>query len=156
MGDLGRIDEKGLLWFYGRKDHRVVLPDLILFTIPAEAVFNWHPLVRRSALVGIPAETRGIREPVPLWELANELIAARGINPVEKRISRRKAMTMALILSYFHRLFLKSREPRLTPFLVHELTASHWFDISSAKTMLGYKPEVSINEGLEKLKSQSQ
>jgi acyl-CoA synthetase (AMP-forming)/AMP-acid ligase II len=53
MGDLGYRDDQGRLWFCGRKSHRVVLPDETLFTIPCEAVFNAHPDVFRSALVGV-------------------------------------------------------------------------------------------------------
>lgn len=53
MGDLGRIDSRGRLWFYGRKAHRVTTPQGTLFTEPIEAIFNQHPKVRRSALVGV-------------------------------------------------------------------------------------------------------
>ena len=53
MGDLGRKDEKGRIWFLGRKSHRVITPDGTLFTIPCEAIFNNHPEVFRSALVGV-------------------------------------------------------------------------------------------------------
>lgn len=53
MGDLGYLDEKGRIWFCGRKSHRVVTPAGTLFTIPCEGVFNQHAAVRRSALVGL-------------------------------------------------------------------------------------------------------
>jgi olefin beta-lactone synthetase len=53
MGDLGRLDPDGRLWFYGRKSHRVVTSGGTLFTIACEAIFNTHPLVYRSALVGV-------------------------------------------------------------------------------------------------------
>jgi acyl-CoA synthetase (AMP-forming)/AMP-acid ligase II len=53
MGDLGYLDNRGRIWFCGRKSHRVVLPDETLFTIPCEAIFNTHPDVFRSALVGV-------------------------------------------------------------------------------------------------------
>jgi len=56
MGDLGYLDEQGRLWFYGRKSQRVQLADQCLYTEPCELVFNQHPAVYRSALVGI---TRG-------------------------------------------------------------------------------------------------
>lgn len=49
MGDLGWRDKDGRLWFCGRKSHRVGS----LYTIPCEAVFNAHPGVRRTALVGV-------------------------------------------------------------------------------------------------------
>ena len=49
MGDTGWKDADGQLWFCGRK-HRVTLNP---FSPSCEAVFNAHPGVRRTALVGI-------------------------------------------------------------------------------------------------------
>jgi acyl-CoA synthetase (AMP-forming)/AMP-acid ligase II len=56
MGDLAYIDDDGRVWFYGRKGHRVVARDTTLFTEPCELIFNQHPDVFRSALVGVPPE----------------------------------------------------------------------------------------------------
>ncbi|MFW7378760.1 MAG: fatty acid CoA ligase family protein [Oligoflexus sp.] len=53
MGDLGYFDERGRLWFCGRKAHRVQTINGNLYTIPCEAVFNTHHDVFRTALVGI-------------------------------------------------------------------------------------------------------
>jgi len=53
MGDVGYRDAQGRLWFCGRKSHRVVTPEATLFTIPCEGVFNTHPEVARTALVGV-------------------------------------------------------------------------------------------------------
>ncbi len=53
MGDLGYRDGVGRIWFCGRKTHRVICAGRTLFTIPCEAVFNTHPDVFRSALVGV-------------------------------------------------------------------------------------------------------
>jgi acyl-coenzyme A synthetase/AMP-(fatty) acid ligase len=53
MGDLAWRDKKGRLWFCGRKNHRVITKKGTLFTIPCEAIFNNHPAVQRSALVGV-------------------------------------------------------------------------------------------------------
>jgi acyl-CoA synthetase (AMP-forming)/AMP-acid ligase II len=53
MGDLGWMDKKGRIWFCGRKSHRVITMSGTLYTIPCESIFNTHPLVYRSALVGI-------------------------------------------------------------------------------------------------------
>ncbi len=53
MGDVGYLDDSGRVWFCGRKSHRVVLPSTTLFTIPVEGVFNTHPAVFRTALVGV-------------------------------------------------------------------------------------------------------
>ncbi len=67
MGDLGRRDELGRFWFCGRKSHRVETSDRTLFTIPVEAIFNRHPAVFRSALVGIGK--KGEQIPVVCIEL---------------------------------------------------------------------------------------
>jgi len=72
MGDLGRIDGQGRIWFYGRKSQRVVTKNGTLFTIPCEAVFNKHPLVSRSALLGIPENAPGFKKPVICIELKKE------------------------------------------------------------------------------------
>ncbi|MEW6288898.1 MAG: fatty acid CoA ligase family protein [Thermodesulfobacteriota bacterium] len=53
MGDMGYLDEKGRLWFCGRKAHRVRTASGTLYTVCCEAIFNEHPQVFRSALVGI-------------------------------------------------------------------------------------------------------
>jgi acyl-CoA synthetase (AMP-forming)/AMP-acid ligase II len=53
MGDVGYFDTRGRLWFCGRKDHRVPTDVGVLFTEMCEAVFNNHPKVYRSALVGV-------------------------------------------------------------------------------------------------------
>jgi acyl-CoA synthetase (AMP-forming)/AMP-acid ligase II len=53
MGDLGRIDAEGRLWFCGRKSHRVRTPEGGLYTEQVEPVFDTHADVARTALVGV-------------------------------------------------------------------------------------------------------
>lgn len=67
MGDLGYRDQQGRIWFCGRKSQRVVCARETLFTIPCEALFNRHRLIRRSALVGI--QIAGEQQPVICVEL---------------------------------------------------------------------------------------
>jgi olefin beta-lactone synthetase len=55
-GDVGYFDEQGRLWYCGRKSHRVITNDDVLFTEQIEGVFNEHPLVYRTALVGVNCE----------------------------------------------------------------------------------------------------
>jgi acyl-CoA synthetase (AMP-forming)/AMP-acid ligase II len=70
MGDLGWQDTKGRIWFCGRKSHRVVTTDQTLYTIPCEAIFNNHPSVFRSALVGLGSPPQ--QQPVICIELEPE------------------------------------------------------------------------------------
>jgi acyl-CoA synthetase (AMP-forming)/AMP-acid ligase II len=53
MGDVGYMDADGRLWFCGRKTHRVRTRDGELYTEQVEPVFNTHPDVLRTALVGV-------------------------------------------------------------------------------------------------------
>jgi acyl-CoA synthetase (AMP-forming)/AMP-acid ligase II len=70
MGDVGYLDESGRLWFCGRKAHRVRTATGTLYTIPVEAVFNTHPSVYRTALVGVGKP--GEQAPVLCVELLPE------------------------------------------------------------------------------------
>lgn len=58
MGDVGYFDAQGRLWFCGRKAHRVTTPDATLFPVPCETIFNHHPDVNRTALVGLGPQGR--------------------------------------------------------------------------------------------------
>lgn len=74
MGDLGWFDEHGRLWFCGRKSQRVRTAQGTLFTEQVEPVFNTHPAVRRSALVGVGAATQ--QTPVLCVEFKAEVKAS--------------------------------------------------------------------------------
>ncbi|RDG36607.1 hypothetical protein DVH02_19150 [Streptomyces corynorhini] len=52
-GDLGHLDHAGRLWFSGRRTQRVTTAGGDLHTVGCEGVFHSHPLVRRTALVGV-------------------------------------------------------------------------------------------------------
>jgi acyl-CoA synthetase (AMP-forming)/AMP-acid ligase II len=67
MGDLGRVDAEGRLWFCGRKSHRVRTPEGGLYTEQVEPVFNTHADVARTALVGVGEP--GMQRPVLCVEM---------------------------------------------------------------------------------------
>ncbi len=67
MGDLGWLDGEGRLWFCGRKTQRVVTVESTLCTEQVEPIFNTHPDVRRTALVGLGKQ--GAQVPVLCVEL---------------------------------------------------------------------------------------
>jgi acyl-CoA synthetase (AMP-forming)/AMP-acid ligase II len=56
MGDLGYFDKEGNLWFCGRKAHRVKAGEEELYPIQCEYIFNKHPDVFRTALVGVDSK----------------------------------------------------------------------------------------------------
>ncbi|MDT3306840.1 olefin beta-lactone synthetase [Shewanella vaxholmensis] len=77
MGDLGYLDDQGLLWMCGRKAHRVDTTrkgQLVkrYYSIPCERIFNTHPNVKRSALVGVKVANE--IEPLICIELDQSLV----------------------------------------------------------------------------------
>ena len=104
MGDLGGFDEKGRLWFCGRKSHRVETPDGPLFTIPVEGVFNTHPAVFRSALVGVGKA--GSQMPVLCVELEKGIhVDQEQIKQELLKIARAHVHTQGIITILFHPAF---------------------------------------------------
>jgi acyl-CoA synthetase (AMP-forming)/AMP-acid ligase II len=66
IGDIGYRDQDGSIWFCGRKSHRILAADGMMLTERCEPIFNAHPDVFRSALVGVgPA---GAQTPVLIIE----------------------------------------------------------------------------------------
>jgi acyl-CoA synthetase (AMP-forming)/AMP-acid ligase II len=102
MGDLGYMDERGRLWFCGRKAQRVITTNGTLYTIPCESVFNTDARVFRSALVGV--RRNGVMQPVLCVELE---AAARGESKVAiaadlRALGARHAHTRAIETILFH------------------------------------------------------
>jgi olefin beta-lactone synthetase len=69
MGDVGYLDVEGRFWYCGRKSHRVETSACTMYTEIYEAMFNQHPKVQRSALVGIGP--RGDQKPVMIIECSS-------------------------------------------------------------------------------------
>lgn len=105
MGDLGRQDKKGRIWFYGRKSQRVITKDATLFTIPCEAIFNAHPKVFRSALIGIGPRTR--QRPIICIELHKSTGASdrQTIRTELIEIARGNELTRRIETILFHNAF---------------------------------------------------
>ena len=96
MGDLASWDTDGRLWFAGRKAHVVHTAAGPMYSVPCEEVFNLHPAVRRSALVGVGAA--GDSTPVLCVELepgvacspllTQQLLAVGAADPRTRAIGR--------------------------------------------------------------------
>ena len=105
MGDLGYFDERGRLWFCGRKAQRVVTTIGTLYTDPCEGIFNTHASVFRSALVGV--RRNGAVEPVLCVELEPAAHAtSKDIVRAELReLGSRHARTQRIETFLFHPAF---------------------------------------------------
>jgi len=105
MGDVGYFDERGRLWYCGRKADRVTTDRGTLFSVQCEAIFDTHPKVRRTALVGVPVQNGEM--PVICVELLPEIPRrARGAVEADLRaLAERYAHTRDIRHFLFHSRF---------------------------------------------------
>jgi acyl-CoA synthetase (AMP-forming)/AMP-acid ligase II len=103
MGDLGYVDADGELWFVGRKSQRVIVGDETLHTVPIEEVFNAHPDVRRTALVGVRRGARTV--PVLCVELEPGARPFRDVRPELERLGAERPLTAGVRVFLEHRAF---------------------------------------------------
>ncbi len=105
MGDTGYFDEQGRLWFCGRKSQRVELEDETLFTDCCEAIFNTHPAVFRSALVGVKMNNKTL--PVICIELEQDHLH-KDIKIIKQELlalAQQNELTKSIKHVMFHRRF---------------------------------------------------
>ena len=92
-------------------------------------------------------------EPMALSEIINGILAAAGLPPLTRSVPQPVAWSAGAILEAAYALLRLKGEPRMTRFVARELATAHWFDITAARTELGYEPAISITEGLHRLEA---
>jgi nucleoside-diphosphate-sugar epimerase len=94
-------------------------------------------------------------EPLPMRELLNKLLAAVGAPAVDKSISFKTAYRIGAVAERLWPLLRLGGEPPMTRFLAEQLCTPHWYSMEPARRDFGYVPQVSIDEGLTRLKASS-
>ena len=92
-------------------------------------------------------------EPARVWDFINSIIQIAGHPPVQRKVPEKLALFGAGVSEWFHKVFKIKSEPFMTRYAIREMITNHWFDISSAREILGYEPGVSYAEGFKRLKS---
>jgi nucleoside-diphosphate-sugar epimerase len=90
-------------------------------------------------------------EPWPLWDLVDRLLQAAALPPVARAVPASLARLAGVLCEGLAHALRLEAEPRMTRFLARELSSAHWFNIDAARRDLGYRPSVSIEEGLRRL-----
>jgi nucleoside-diphosphate-sugar epimerase len=90
-------------------------------------------------------------EPIANGEIIARLLEAAGEVPRIRTVSLGLANTLAGAVEGVWRLTGKRSDPPLSRFVVEHLATAHWYDLSAVRSDLGYAPEVSIVEGLQRL-----
>ena len=90
-------------------------------------------------------------QPVVLWTFLHGLLQKLGIRSPRRRLPVWAALALATLDESVGR--LRGKEPMLTRYGVGALAYSQTFDISATKHHLGYDPELTTEEGAERLAS---
>jgi nucleoside-diphosphate-sugar epimerase len=91
-------------------------------------------------------------DPRPIKEIINGILGAAGLPPVERSVPLGPALAAGLVFEILHKVFPSKDGPKMTRFIARNFASAHWFDISAARRDLDYEPQVSIEEGLVRLR----
>ncbi len=91
-------------------------------------------------------------EPVPCWDWIGGLLEIANCPRPVRQIPFGTAWAVGACLETAYRVLGRSSEPPMTRFLAAQLAKDHYFDISAARTLLGYQPEISTEAGLTALR----
>ncbi len=94
-----------------------------------------------------------INEPdaVNLWNWINLVLDRAGLPPATQRISATTAWYVGAMLETAWKVFKRSGEPPMTRFVAAQLSGSHSYSVMAAQRDFGYKPLVSVEEGLRRM-----
>jgi len=95
-------------------------------------------------------------EPKPMGELINALLEAAGAPRVEKHLSFKAAYRIGTVCETLWKILPLKGEPPMTRFLAEQLSTAHWYDMAPAARDFGYRPRVSFDEGITRLKQSLQ
>ncbi len=95
-------------------------------------------------------------EPMPMREILDALLAAAGAPPVRGSIPFGAAYAIGAVCETLWPLLRLRGEPPMTRFLAEQLRTTHWYSMAPAAADFGYKPRVTIAEGLERLRASLQ
>ena len=110
----------------------------------AEAMETGSPVCGRAYFISQD-------DPVNCWGWINDILELAGLPRVKRSISFYWAYRLGYGLETYHEMLNLQSEPRMTRFLAAQLAKSHYFDISAAKRDFGYRPRITMAEGMKRL-----
>jgi 2-alkyl-3-oxoalkanoate reductase len=91
-------------------------------------------------------------EPRPVRELLERIVGAAGIAMPGLRVPAKLAFTAGLVIEKVWDRTGRLDDPPMTSFLAEQLSTAHWFDQRHTREVLQWQPEVSLDEGFERLR----
>lgn len=89
-------------------------------------------------------------EPVNCWDFINRILTGAGLPPVKRGVPFRVAYAAGWLCEKIYSTLGKKGDPLMTRFLAEQLATSHWFKTDKAQKELGWRPQVGLEEGIQK------
>lgn len=93
------------------------------------------------------------QDPWPMRRIINAILAAAGLSEVSRQIPPWLAYAVGGIQELIHGAIRSDQEPAMTRFVARQLATAHWYNPRAASELLGYRPQVSMEQGFERLAS---
>ncbi len=126
MGDCGYFDEVGRLWLCGRAAERVETNNGPLYTELVEPIFNSHPGVRRTALIGLgqrPSQRAALVVEPRDRDIMGNTAACRTLARELRELARQHPHAGRITTFYFHERFPVDVRHNAK---IHRLTLAKW------------------------------
>lgn len=95
--------------------------------------------------------------PVKLWDFLAQVLKRAEINPIEGQLSVRSAYLVGAAMERLWKIAgITNPEPPMTRFVALNLGTDHWFSHEKALRDFGWRPEITLEEGLDRLFAQRQ
>ena len=102
-----------------------------------------HPIAGKAYFLG--------QGPIKLWDFTNQILVRAGLEPVKKKISVAAAYRIGFIIECFLMMFrIYNVHPPMTRFVAVQLGKSDYFSHKNLERDLGFKPAISIEEGIRR------
>ena len=90
-------------------------------------------------------------EPRMIRELVEGICGAAGVEFAPREVSLRVGKAVGSLVERVWPVVRRGEEPPLTQFVAEQLGTAHWFDPRPARDELGWRPAVTIDDGLRRL-----
>ncbi|MFT7487053.1 MAG: nucleoside-diphosphate-sugar epimerase [Candidatus Paceibacteria bacterium] len=88
----------------------------------------------------------GQEDPVQLWDWIGQLFEQLQVPAIKKRVTRRTAYSMGVVLEIAWRMLPLSGEPPMTRFVATQLASSHSYSMAPAHADFGYRELFNMQE----------
>ena len=89
-------------------------------------------------------------EPMTFYSLVNKLFKELSLKPKFRKINPTLLLVITYVMETFYKVFKIKHEPVLTKYKYNLLRYSQTLSIDKITNELGYKPKLSIDEGIKK------